>query len=267
MLMGLALSSHMYSRQISVNTDALEKDAVRLVLLSESYDLAAMDLLNKLAEQSEETVERLILDEKDLAPVLDKVEEFLKQKMTEIRALTNSADRVSREKIAKLAVEIAHAQSDFLKAKSELEMEHKKPSRLEQRTSDLLEKTKQAVIRLNDKARGSLEQAGGVAVKGAQLLNENVAQSAKRARQHAHRYKQSKSNKAARMSDDEQADSNNNSDDELMNDDQVADQLVASDDFVIVSDAAISDDVAIQANTSGRSGNKKKAAAKKKRNK
>lgn len=255
-LMGFALSSNLYGKQSSVNTDALEKDAVRLILLSEQYDKAAMEVLDELAKKSEDTVERLILDEAELEPIISKVEEFLHKKLKEIQTLSDSINSANTEKlenlrelVAKLAIEIAHAQSDFVKAQSNLRMKHEQPSKKEQKTFDLLEKAKQAIIKLNEKSKSFLEQAGQNIVQGAQQVGDAVSKGIKNVRQHANRYIKNRST-SSRLNEEALIDSDDDSNNELVNDDQSVDQLVNS------------DNVMIQANSSG-----KAVGAKKIRNK
>lgn len=138
--------------------------------IDESQDeQAIIGVLKNLERSNPEVIERIILEEMKLEATFDSVKNFVRQKNKEIELLLKDKN-VQDIEVARLAIELAHAQVLYAKAIAEHKAKHKKSHKFEQNIKDALTKAEQALVKLNIQ----VQQSFGQIVKSAQKTLKNL---------------------------------------------------------------------------------------------
>jgi hypothetical protein len=179
MVLGLGLNASTILSNEAINEQDMS-EAVAAELDSAQAEAARLEVLTDLAELYPMQVERIITDEADLESTFNSIRNFINKKNTEIENLLQQ-NNVSEAEVARLAVELADAQSELNNTIAKQRAKHKKSHKQEQPIKDAFMKAGKNLKSLNSKnVRGFNDSGNAVQQK---LTKKQKAKKAARAEQ------------------------------------------------------------------------------------
>lgn len=176
MIMGLSLSA---SSTFCSSDDIDMQEAVAFELQSAQTEQARLEVLTDLAESYPEQVEHLILNESDLESNFDSIRNFVNKKNKDIEELLQQKV-VSEAEVARLAVELADAQSMLENTIAKHRAKNKRKPKKQQAIKDALMKAEQGLRLLSQRAVSGLNNFGKAVVKNGKKANKAVSKKLKK---------------------------------------------------------------------------------------
>ncbi len=261
MVMGFSLSAS--STFCSADDTDMQylNEAVAFELQSAQTEQARVEVLTDLAELYPQQVERIILNEVDLESNFNSIRNFINKKNKEIEQLLQQKI-VSEAEVARLAIELADAQSMLENTVAKHRAKNKRKPKQQQAIKDALMKAEQGVRSLSQRAVSELNDFEKAVVKNGKKAGKAVSKKLKK--------KSKKLKKNAPVEELMMSINQPMNLDEMNHDIVVADyddELDSADEAIAMMDAQLLDDeVVVQSRGGGRSGGHKKGARRHRKN-